>query len=89
MREAVDSQDRAAFTSRFDDLTAACNACHAAEMVPSFHVSKPETPRSSIRFHAGSIVHEGTAGHEALLLDESWFSSPSPDQAHARTHARL
>lgn len=50
VREAVEAQDPALFAERFANLTAACNACHAAEQVPSFEVRQPVERRSSIRF---------------------------------------
>jgi len=52
MDEAVSARDPELFESRFQDLTAGCNACHAMEQVPFFEIHPPETRVSPIR--AGS-----------------------------------
>ena len=49
MKVAVTRRETAGFEKAFTDLTAACNACHAAEGFPSFQVQYPTDRRSSIR----------------------------------------
>jgi hypothetical protein len=49
LEQAIGSKNRDAFTERFEGLSAACNACHAAEGVASFHVEPPTDRQSSIR----------------------------------------
>jgi len=51
LEAAIAAQDPALFASRFDELTAACNTCHAAEQVGFFVVRTPEAepPRSGPR----------------------------------------
>ena len=49
MEEAVASRDHERFETRFRALTAACNACHAAEQVAFFEVQPPTTRTSPIR----------------------------------------
>jgi hypothetical protein len=46
---AVRAHDQSAFTARFAQLTATCNACHRAEAVPFMHVVTPTERRSAIR----------------------------------------
>jgi hypothetical protein len=49
MQDAVAARDPKVFASRFRDLTAACNACHAREQVPFFEIRPPEARVSPIR----------------------------------------
>ena len=49
VEESVSLEDRVRFRSSFAELTEACNACHQAEGVPSFHVAKPTQRPSPIR----------------------------------------
>lgn len=49
MDEAVAVRDPKLFASRFQDLTADCNACHALEQVSFFEVRPPESRVSPIR----------------------------------------
>lgn len=46
---AVAARDEALFERRFDELTAACNACHVAEGTPFFEVHRPELRTSPLR----------------------------------------
>jgi hypothetical protein len=45
----VEAHDAARFGETFDRMTAACNACHAAENVSSFYVVAPKVRYSPIR----------------------------------------
>jgi hypothetical protein len=49
MVEAVAAEDPELFASRFQDLTAGCNGCHAMEQVPFFEIRPPEARVSPIR----------------------------------------
>lgn len=49
VEEAIDSREQAAFGEAFERMSAACNSCHAAEGVASFHVEAPTDRTSSIR----------------------------------------
>jgi hypothetical protein len=49
MDDAVAAQDPELFTTRFQELTAGCNDCHAAEQVPFFEIRSPEARVSPIR----------------------------------------
>jgi hypothetical protein len=46
--EAIAAEDEGRFGAAFPALTQLCNACHAAEQVPSFHVRPPELRRGAI-----------------------------------------
>jgi hypothetical protein len=49
MVRVVQEHDSARFGETFEKVTAACNACHAAEEVPSFTVVAPPVRTSPIR----------------------------------------
>jgi hypothetical protein len=49
MDEAVAGRDSDLFATRFEDLTAGCNACHAMEQVAFFEIRPPESRVSPIR----------------------------------------
>jgi hypothetical protein len=49
LEAAVAERSAAAFATRFRELTAACNDCHAAEAVPFFEIHPPATRVSPIR----------------------------------------
>ncbi len=49
MKRAVAGKERAGFEEAFARLTVACNSCHVAEGVPSFHVERSADRPSSIR----------------------------------------
>ena len=49
MAEVVQERDATRFGETFERMTTACNACHAAEAVPSFHVILPTVRYSPIR----------------------------------------
>jgi hypothetical protein len=49
MERAVAEKKRSGFEASFAGLTAACNSCHVAEGVPSFHVERPADRQSPIR----------------------------------------
>jgi hypothetical protein len=49
MEEAVAARDPKLFASRFRDLTAGCNACHAREQVAFFEIGPPESRISPTR----------------------------------------
>ncbi|MBW2235417.1 MAG: cytochrome c [Deltaproteobacteria bacterium] len=49
MARVVQEHDSARFGETFEKVTAACNACHAAEEVPSFYVVAPQARTSPIR----------------------------------------
>jgi hypothetical protein len=49
MDEAVAARDPKLFETRFQELTAGCNACHALEQVPFFEIRPPESRLSPIR----------------------------------------
>ena len=49
MKRAVARRERAGFDQAFAALTTACNSCHVAEMVPTFHVEPSADRRSPIR----------------------------------------
>lgn len=49
MARVVQGHDAARFDAAFRELTQACNACHAAEKVPDFHVAAPGSRHSPIR----------------------------------------
>ena len=44
MQAAVDRKDRAAFVAAYDELTAACNACHEAASFGFNRFQRPRTP---------------------------------------------
>ena len=44
LQAAVDGKDRAAFTAAYDQLTAACNACHEAASFGFNRFQRPRTP---------------------------------------------
>jgi hypothetical protein len=48
LEEAVAARDPRLFAQRFDDPTAGCNACHAAEKVAFFEVRTPERRTSPL-----------------------------------------
>jgi hypothetical protein len=41
LQQSLAARDAGSFAARFDDLTAGCNACHAAEKVRFFEVRPP------------------------------------------------
>ncbi len=47
--ESIEFKDPVRFRSSFAEMTAACNACHEAEGVPSFRVARPIQRPSPIR----------------------------------------
>ena len=47
--QAIASREPAAFSAAFERMSAACNSCHAAEGVASFHVEAPTDRASPIR----------------------------------------
>ena len=49
MGEAVAARNTELFATRFQDLTAGCNACHVMEQVPFFEIRPPEARVSPIR----------------------------------------
>ena len=49
VEQAIALKERAAFEKTFKGMSAACNSCHAAEGVASFHVEPPTDRKSSIR----------------------------------------
>ncbi len=49
MARVVQEHDAARFSEAFQQLTGACNACHAAEKFPTFYVEAPEGRYSTIR----------------------------------------
>lgn len=49
MDEAVASREAARFTAAFQELTVACNACHAVEQVAFFEIRPPEARVSPVR----------------------------------------
>lgn len=49
MDEAVAARDPERFATRFQDLTAGCNGCHALERVAFFEIRPPESRVSPIR----------------------------------------
>ncbi len=49
VEQAIVSQERVAFEETFEAMSTACNSCHAAEGVASFHVEPPTDRKSSIR----------------------------------------
>jgi hypothetical protein len=49
VKQAIVLKDLAEFEDAFEGMSAACNSCHAAEGVASFHVEPPSDRRSSIR----------------------------------------
>jgi hypothetical protein len=51
--QAAAARDPEAFATRFEELTGACNACHAREGVPFFEVQPPRAPRAPIHRTAG------------------------------------
>ena len=53
MDEAAAAGDPDLFATRFEDLTAGCNACHALEQVPFFEIRPPESRVSPIRRGGG------------------------------------
>jgi hypothetical protein len=50
LEAAIAARDPALFAVRFEALTAACNACHAAERVAFFEVRPPRVRLSPVRF---------------------------------------
>ncbi len=56
MARVVREHDAARFGEAFERMTAACNACHAAEQVPSFYVVAPEARYSPIRSMPDEMV---------------------------------
>jgi len=54
MREALAARDPELFAARFEELTAGCNACHAAERVAFFEVRPPASRVSPIRREGGA-----------------------------------
>ena len=54
VEQAAAARDAAGFASRFADLSAGCNACHAMEKVPFFEVRPPETRISPVHYEAGT-----------------------------------
>jgi len=49
MKRAVAGKERGEFEGAFAGLTAACNSCHVAEGVPTFHVERSADRPSPIR----------------------------------------
>jgi len=49
VEQAIALRERAAFGEAFEEMSAACNSCHAAEGVASFYVAAPTDRTSSIR----------------------------------------
>ena len=49
MKRAVAGKEREGFAEAFAGLTAACNSCHVAEGVPTFHVERSADRPSPIR----------------------------------------
>ena len=49
VKQAIMLKERAAFEQAFEGMSAACNSCHAAEGVASFHVEPPTDRKSPIR----------------------------------------
>ena len=49
MARVVEEHDAARFGEAFEQMTSACNACHAAEEVPGFYVVAPNVRYSPIR----------------------------------------
>lgn len=49
MDAAVAARDPGLFGSRFEELTAGCNACHASEQVPFFEIHPPDFRVSPVR----------------------------------------
>ncbi len=49
VKQAIAQKQRPRFEEGFSGMTAACNSCHAAEGVASFHVELPTDRQSSIR----------------------------------------
>lgn len=49
MKQAIALKQRAGFAQAFAGMTAACNSCHVAEGVASFHVEAPTDRPSPIR----------------------------------------
>jgi hypothetical protein len=49
LEQAIALKERGAFEETFEGMSAACNSCHAAEGVASFHVDPPTDRKSSIR----------------------------------------
>jgi len=44
LRKAVEARSSAKFTAAFDNLTAACNACHAGASKPFIRIQRPTSP---------------------------------------------
>ncbi len=49
LKRAIALKQRPEFDKRFAGMTAACNSCHVAERVASFHVEPPTGRQSPIR----------------------------------------
>ena len=49
LRQAIALRQRSRFEGSFSAMTAACNSCHVAEGVASFHVRLPTDRQASIR----------------------------------------
>jgi hypothetical protein len=49
VEEAIASREGTEFSRAFEGMSAACNSCHAAEGVATFHVEAPTVRTSSIR----------------------------------------
>jgi len=47
VESAIAARDRKKFPAAFEAMTASCNACHAAEGVPTFRVAPPDDRTSS------------------------------------------
>ena len=54
--EAAAARDPKAFSARFEELTGACNACHAREGVPFFEVRPPRAPIAPVHDAAGASL---------------------------------
>jgi hypothetical protein len=48
-KQAIATQERAAFDDAFGVLTAGCNSCHVVEGVETFYVEPPSARQSAIR----------------------------------------
>ncbi|MBW2392720.1 MAG: hypothetical protein JRG95_00495 [Deltaproteobacteria bacterium] len=55
MEEVVAGRDSSAFAAGFDDLTKACNACHAMEKLAFFEVRVPGVRPSPIEFRVEAM----------------------------------
>ena len=54
LEQAIALKERPRFDKGFSAMTAACNVCHVAENIASFHVVPPTHRQSSIRLQGSS-----------------------------------